>query len=153
MRLGNRAGYRRGRRLLLLYLLAVFLLYFAILLLLVTSRYPGVREDFFAYGLFTVIASASAIAGYLVTVGRAPWAFYSTGSQLVIRERFGRVRRFPIGPELRVTLVRHIEPGVLSPEPTEVIRVTYAQRPTREYLLAQGTLDALPGITLEPGRP
>lgn len=140
---GNQAGYRRGRRLLGGYLLAVFLLYFLILLLLVTSRYPGVRDNFVAYGLFTAIASASAVSGYILTLGRAPFAFYASDGQLVIRERFGGVRRFPIGPELRVTVFRQIPKGAFSPEPTEAVRVQYRERPTREYLLANGTLEGL----------
>lgn len=143
---GNQAGYRRGRRLLYGYLLAVFLLYFLILLLLVTSRYPGVRENFVAYGLFTAIASASAVSGYILTLGRAPVAFYTSDGQLVIRERFGGVRRFPIGPGLRVTVYRRIPMGAFSPEPTEAVRVQYGDRATREYLLANGTLEGLPEL-------
>lgn len=147
----NRSGYRRARRLLVAYLLAVFLLYLAILLLLVTSHYAGVREDFSAYVLFTVIASGSAMAGYVMTVGRAPWALYSTGSELVIRERFGAVRRYPMGPELGVTLIRRIGTGVFTPEPVEEIRVTFGQRSAREYLVDLGTLESLTEISRAHG--
>lgn len=137
----NRAGYRRGRRLLFAYLATLFGLYVVIVLLLATSRYAGAREDLAAYLVFTVIASVSALAGYAITVGRAPWAFYVEGGTLVIRERFGRVRRFALGPELAVTAWRQPETGLFSPEPTEVLRLTHGREAPREYVLARGTLE------------
>jgi hypothetical protein len=143
---GNRAGLRRARRVLALYLSLLFVVFLGMVLLTVTSRYEGVRENILVYVLLTVIATASAISGYLLTVGRAPWAVYAEEGTLVIRERFGAVRRIPIDATLAIRYLRRSPESVLSPEATETVRVfSYRMKP-REYVVADGFFATLPEL-------
>jgi hypothetical protein len=143
---GNRAGVRRARRLLVLYLGVLLVLYAAVVLLVVGSPYPGVRDDLVVYAALSVIAAVSAVAGYVLTLGRAPFACYVAGRDLVVRERFGGVRRFPLDGSLRISVRARPAPGLLSPEPTETVRVSSAQNKAREYVLEQGFLEGLPEL-------
>lgn len=140
---GNRAGLRRVRRLAALYLAGLALVYLLVTSLAASSPYPGVRDNLVLYGLLSAIGAASAVVGYVTTLRRAPFAIYTEGETLIVRERFGRVRRFPIDPTLRVELVRRRERGLLDPEPTETVRIGSGRLPTREYILEAGRIDAV----------
>jgi hypothetical protein len=143
---GNRAGLRRARRLLLLYLVGLLLGYAVVTIAVASSPYAGVRTDLWLYVFLSVLAAASAIGGYLLTVGRAPWAVYVVGSDLVVRERFGRVRRFPIDPSLQVRYTQSSGPSFLSPEPTDTVRIRAKRGPVREYVVEKGRFDELPEL-------
>ncbi len=143
---GNRAGLHRARRMLLLYLGTLALLYGIVVVLVAGSHYSGVRDDLLLYVALSVIASISALAGFVLTVGRAPFAVYVDQNDLVVRERFGGLRRFPIDPTLRIGLRGREGPGFLSPEPTETVRVSSSRHKEREYVLEEGLLARLPEL-------
>jgi hypothetical protein len=143
---GNRAGLRRARRLLLLYLAGLLVGYGAIVALLASSPYEGVRTNTILYLFLSVLAAGSACAGYLLTVGRAPWAVYVDSADLVVRERFGRVRRFPIDDSLRVRFTQTSGPSFLSPEATETVRISTKKIPAHEYVVERGWFDAMPQL-------
>jgi hypothetical protein len=144
--LGNRPGLRRARRLLLLYLLAVFAFFSAVVALFASSPYDAIRTDVPAYAVLFAVAAASAIGGYFLTVGRAPWSIAPEGSLLVVRERFGATRRYAIDGNLRVRVVSRSEGGWLSPEPTETVRVSSGRAPAREYVVGAGVVTDRPEI-------
>jgi hypothetical protein len=143
---GNRAGLRRARRLLVLYLAGLLVGYGAIVALLASSPYVGVRTNAILYVFLSVLAAGSACAGYLLTVGRAPWTVYVDGSDLVVRERFGRVRRFPIRDDLRVRFTQVSGPSFLSPEPTETVRISTKKIAAHEYVVERGWFDTMPQL-------
>ncbi|HEV2316910.1 MAG TPA: hypothetical protein VGV89_04975 [Thermoplasmata archaeon] len=143
---GNRAGMRRARRLLAFYLASLFVVYAGILALVVSSPYAAIRTDVPVYAALTVIAAISAIAGYLLTIGRAPWSVYADDGTLVIRERFGAVRRYSIDPSLRVRIIGRTERSWLSPEPIETVRVSARHDKLREYVVGEGGFSGLPEL-------
>lgn len=142
----NRAGLRRARRLLGLYLGLLLVVYLGVVALMASSPYEGVRDDLPVYLLLGVIAAVSAIAGYFLTVGRAPWAVYVAEGSLVVRERFGNVRRYPIDGSLRIRFVARNDASLLSPEATETVRLSAYEMKTREYVLADGFLAGVPEL-------
>jgi hypothetical protein len=143
---GNRGGLRRARRMLFLYLLALAILYGGVVLLVATSPYGAVRNDLPIYVALSAIASASALAGFVMTLGRAPFAVYVDRDDLVVRERFGSVRRFPLDATLKVSRQGHRAAGFLSPEPTETVRLSSARQKEREYVLEDGLLSSFPEL-------
>lgn len=145
--IGNRAGYRRARRLLALYLGTVVAAYLAMLALIASSPYAAIRQDAPIYAILSAIGAGSVMAGYLITIGRAPFAYYLRDGELVIRERFGSVRRYPVDAGLEVRVVGRHPPSLLSPEPTETIRLRSPGRREREYVLPAGSGETL----LSPG--
>lgn len=144
--MGNRPGLARARRLLLLFLVALFGAYAVVISAMASSSYSAVRTDVAVYALFTAVALGSAMAGFVMTVGRAPWAVYVGERDLVVRERFGAVRRYPIDDSLRITVVARNGPSFLSPMPTETARVGSAHLKTREYILGPEVLEGIPEV-------
>jgi hypothetical protein len=143
---GNRAGFRRARRLLVLYLIGLLIGYATVSSLIASSPYAAVRDDWVLYVFLSVLAAVSAIAGYILTVGRAPWAVYVDGRDLVVRERFGRVRRFPIDAGLEVRYTQSSGPSFLSPEPTDTVQIRSRRGRVREYVVEKGRFDDLPQL-------
>lgn len=143
---GNIGGLKRARRLLYLYLLLLAVLYAGVVVLVAGSRYAAIRTDVALYAVLSVIASISALAGFWLTVGRAPWAVYVAVDDLVVRERFGAVRRFPLDDTLRIDPRGRQPQGFLSPRPTETVRVSSSRVPAREYVLDEGLLDDIPEL-------
>jgi hypothetical protein len=131
---------------LVLYLLVLFPLYAIVTGLMATSPYEGVRTDVAGYAVLSGIAMVSVLVAYLLTVGRAPWAMYASAGDLVVRERFGRVRRFPIDESLRVVSVRRSPASFFSPEPTETVQVSARDKSTAEYVVGPAVLAEIPEI-------
>jgi hypothetical protein len=143
---GNRAGLRRAQRLRSVYLGLLAAAYALVIVMMAASPYAGVRTDVPVYALLSVVAAGSAILGYVVTIGRAPWAVYVDEGMFVVRERFGSVRRFPIDGGLEIRVVARHPVGPLSPEATETVRVKSGTQAAREYVLPSGLVTGFPGL-------
>jgi len=133
----NRSGWVRAQRLFLLFASALTGLYLAILAEALLAT-PGLSSDVVALGILTVAAAGCLLAGASVTITRAPRGIWWTGEEMVVRERFGRPRRYP---KASATLVAHRYPaGFLAPGPTEIVEVVPRSGRRMTYLVDEGLL-------------
>jgi hypothetical protein len=139
----NHAGERRAWRLFATYLLALAVIYALFLGLALTSPSPGPRDDTAAWASLTLLAAALAGGGWTITLGRAPRGAALVGGDLAVRERWGRVRRFPAGSEAHRRVVHHYPSGILGPDATEMVELVAVDRSRRTYLVGEGYFERL----------
>ncbi len=143
----NGGGRGRGRRLLLGFLALLAVIYAVFAGLALTAAAPGTRDDPVTWGLFSVVAVALALWGWVLTLGRAPRGAWVGAGHVIVEERAGRVRRFDLtsGDQL-VVLQRHAQ-GLLSPRPTELVELRGPDG-RRSYLIEAGLFE---GASVVPG--
>lgn len=139
----NSAGSERGLRLFFFFAVGLLLIYLTSLG--IASQGPGgLGATAGAWVVFTVIAVVFAIVALLLTLARAPRGAWVGLTEVVVRERFGRLRRFAGLASLRVDVTQRYARGWLSHEPTELVRLSESGGATRVYLVAEGFFEAEP---------
>ena len=96
----NRGGTMRGYRTFVIFLTATVAVFLVLLVQLLTSPAPGVRDDPLDYGLVTVLGLGIIIASYVLALLPAPRGVLRKGRELVVIERSGQVRRLRSEPEI-----------------------------------------------------
>lgn len=124
--------------------MALFVIY--LISLGIASQGPGgLGATAGAWVVFTVIAVLFALVAWLLTLARAPRGAWVGLSEVVVRERFGGLRRFAGLATLRVEVTQRYARGWLSREPTELVRLSESGGPTRMYLVTEGFFQSEPG--------
>ncbi len=134
----NHDGTQRAVRSFLLFLALLIAIDAAVLLTFLTSPDEGVRTDLGGYGFFTLAFAAAAVAGSLLTLGRAPRALGRDGRFLLVRPRVGAPLRFPWDAGLSVETLRSYPAGFFSDGPTELVRVAHASGKAAVLLIERG---------------
>ena len=135
----NTAGTARAIRLFWVFggLLAVVYILFVGLAFASHPAAPG--SDPAAWGLFTLLAVLFAVSGWWITLGRTPRGAWIRDDELAVKERLGRVRRFPRTTAPHVARRYGVSP--LGPEPTEFVELTERDGVKRTYLVGKGFFD------------
>jgi len=139
----NTAGQARASNLFLGYLVLLLVIFLVFIGLAYTSPSPGPRSDTSAWAVLALLGIGLAIGGWTITLGRAPRGAVVRGEEIAVRERLGRVRRFPVGDAAHLRVVHHYPAGFLSPEATEMVELVAADRSRRTYLVGSGYFDEL----------
>ena len=137
-RVQNSAGSSRAFRMFLFFLVGLAVIYGLFMGFAVTSAAPGTNDAI--EGVLTASVAVALVVGWWVTLGQAPTAAYIDGHHLVVRDRIGRSRRFPVDG-LRVSLLRSNASGFLGPEPTEFVEVSVPRGPHHTYLVGSHFFD------------
>jgi hypothetical protein len=139
----NAAGSERGLR--LFFFFAVGLLVIYLTSLGIAAQGPGgLGATAGAWVVFTVIAVVFALVAWLLTLARAPRGAWVGLTEVVVRERFGHLRRFSGLATLRVDVTQRYARSWLSHEPTELVRLSESGGSTRMYLVNEGFFEAEP---------
>jgi hypothetical protein len=136
----NRFGRQRALRTFLAFVAGLVAIYAFFLGTLLTDPYVGLRNGATGYVLLSALALALALGALFVTIFRAPREIRTEGGVLVLRERYGPERRFPIAPGLLVRVVKRYPEGLLSEEATEMVEVTLGGSTPRNYLVDAGAI-------------
>lgn len=136
----NRAGLCRARRLFVVYGVALAAILALTLALSFSGPTPAAsRTPTEPWGLVGLAAALGAVGG-LLTFGRTPTAVAVSGEELWVRERGGRVRRFPAPPSTRLAVEERYPSGWLAPAPTELVRISPPDGRTRRYIVESSLL-------------
>ncbi len=136
----NRFGRQRAFRTFLVFIAGLLAIYAFFLGTLLTSPEEGVRTGTTGYILLSALAVVIALGAVLMTIFRAPREIRTDGGVLVLRERYGPERRFPIAPGLFVRVVKRYPEGLLAEEPTDMVEVTQGRGTPRNYLVDAGAI-------------
>jgi hypothetical protein len=138
----NQSGRQRAVRTYGLFLAALLAIYGIFLGSFLTAPETGVRSNLSGYGLFSLLLVAIGLIGFVLTVWRAPREIRASDSEIVVRERSGRERRFPRGPGFVVSVLKRYPEGPFSEGPTEMVRVSLPDGTARIYLVNEGLIPA-----------
>jgi hypothetical protein len=141
----NRAGEARARRLFGLFTVVLIVIYGAFIGLAALGPSSGVRSAPVAWGIFTLLAVLLGLWGWTLTFGKTPRSAQRREADLLVRERTGRIRRFPVESTRSMRVVQHYSGGVLGPDATEVVELLSRERSRREYLVGEGYFQGLVG--------
>jgi hypothetical protein len=135
----NAPAVARAWRIVAIYLVALAALYAGFLAL--ELRGPGAGGSLANQGLlvFTGIAAALAVGGFVVTMAPVPRSVEVSPTAVVVVEWAGRRREFPPLSDLRVDVVRRYAPSVLTGIAVEAVELTGGRR-RRTYQLVPGLL-------------
>ncbi len=134
----NTAGSARAGRLLLLFMAALGVIYLAFAGLTIANPLPGVRDNLYAWGAFTLVALLLALWGWSITLARAPVGARKARDGLVVRERGGSVRRFEARALDELHVVQRYPNGLLAPAPTALVELRTPEGGKRTYLVGDG---------------
>ncbi|MFZ0830905.1 MAG: hypothetical protein WCB18_08690 [Thermoplasmata archaeon] len=137
-RFTNSAGSTRALRTFLMFLIALAAIYAVFMEFAVTSAATGANTTVEA--VLTAAVAIALIFGWWVTLGQAPTVAYVQGDKLVVHERTGHHRRFPL-EGLRVTLLRSNSRGLLGPDATEFVELSIAGGVHHTYLVGTHFFD------------
>ena len=141
----NRGGTARAWRLFAVYAIALLAIYLLFLALALTSPVEGVRDNALPWLYLSVVTAALAAAGWLLTLGRTPSGAILRSEELVVRERTGRLRRFPAHALSERKVVHRYSPSLLGPQATEFVELRTSDRGRRTYLVGEGFFEDLAG--------
>jgi hypothetical protein len=131
----------RGYRTFVIFLTATVAVFLVLLVQLLTSPAPGVRDDPLDYGLVTVLGLGIIIASYVLALLPAPRGVLRKGRELVVIERSGQVRRLRSEPEiLRPVVVKRFRAGPLNDGPVLLVEVSLPGGARRAYLVDEGLI-------------
>ncbi|MCI4330485.1 MAG: hypothetical protein L3K19_01375 [Thermoplasmata archaeon] len=136
----NDAALRRARRLFTLYGGALAAIFGITLGLSYTGPVPVAEANPLVPLGLSLLTLALAAAGLWLTFGRTPSAVRIADDELWVRERGGRVRRFPAPPATRLWVEEQYPAGPLTPAPTELVRLTPPDGRARHYVFESGLL-------------
>jgi hypothetical protein len=139
----NRAGTGRGLRLFSVFGIALLVIYVLFLGLTATSPSPGVASNWTVYALLTVLTLALGAVGAAVTLLRAPTGVAFGTDAVIVSERLGRRRRWPLPPQLRLHVLQHYPRGLFGGEATELVELSDGAGHRAAYLVARGFFDRL----------
>ncbi|HEV2520626.1 MAG TPA: hypothetical protein VGX00_08470 [Thermoplasmata archaeon] len=141
----NRSGTQRAVRTFVTFLVGLLAIYGLFLGSFLTAPEIGVRSNPVEYLAFTAVLGALVLFGFAVTVGRAPRDLRATATELWVRERSGRLHRFPSDAALSLVVLKRYPSGLLSSEGTEIVRVSHPEASPRTYLVETGFFPPVPG--------
>ncbi len=136
----NSFALTRALRLYLLYLVALVAIYGAFVADLAASRAGFAGNPTSAPLFITLLAIASALWGYFLTLARTPRGVELREHAFVLVEFTGRRREYDLRRALDVRVENRYPAGWLAPGPTELVRLNVPGRPSRLYLLSLGLL-------------
>ncbi|MCI4353399.1 MAG: hypothetical protein L3K14_08500 [Thermoplasmata archaeon] len=131
-RVSNSAGSSRAFRTFLLFVVALGAIYGVFLAYSATSSVTGGSPS--VAGILTGSVVVALVVGWWVTLGQTPTVAWLERGELVVRERTGRLRRFP-RDDLRIHVLRTNGGGFLGPTPTEFVEVATIGGARRTYLV------------------
>jgi hypothetical protein len=134
----NSAGSSRALRTFLVFLVGLAVIYGLFMGLAV--RTADVSASYLVEEVLTAAVAIALVVGWFVTLGQAPAAAWVENGQLVVRERTGRSRRFPVATA-RFLVLRTNGVGPLGPEPTEFVEVSVPRGAGRTYLVGAHFFD------------
>lgn len=138
----NAAGTARAVRLFVAFLALLLVIYLLFVGLALSTRGASPAGNAIAWGIFSAFAAGFAISGWTITLGRAPRGFWRRSGELAVKERLGRVRRFPANGVPKVA--KRFGAGPLGPEPTIFVELTGTDGAKRTYLVGEGTIERSP---------
>jgi hypothetical protein len=141
----NQAGEARARRLFGLFVVVLLVIYGAFVGLATAGSSSGVRSAPAAWAIFTLLAVLLGLWGWSLTFGKTPRSAQRREGDLLVRERMGRVRRFPVESAFSMRVVQRYHAGVLGPQATEVVELLTRERRSREYLVGERYFQDLAG--------
>jgi len=141
----NRAGELRARRLFVLFAGLLALIYLTFVALASSGTDSGVRSAPVAWGIFTGLAVLLGLWGWTLTYGKTPRSAQRRDADLLVRERLGHVRRFPVEAAASLRVVQHYDAGMLGPQATQVVELLSRERRRREYLVGERFFQELAG--------
>ena len=131
-RMPNSAGSSRAFRTFLIFLIGLAAIYGIFLGVAVRSSSASTSTP--VEEVLTVAVVVALAVGWIVTLGQAPTAAWVDDEKLVVRERMGWTRRFPIAT-VRFHVLRTNGVGLFGPEPTEFVEVSTPRGAGRTYLV------------------
>ena len=134
----NSAGYDRAFRTLVLFIIALAAIYAVFMVYSATAAVTGGTPV--VPVTLTISVVVVLVVGWWVTLGQAPKTAWLEAGELVVRERTGRVRRFPMAA-LRIHVLRSNGVGLLGPVPTEFVEVAAPGGPRGTYLVGTHFFD------------
>lgn len=137
----NRAGTGRGLRLFAVFGIALLAIYFLFLGLTATSPSPGVSSNWSVYALLTVLTLGLGAIGGAVTLLRAPTGVAFATDAVIVSERLGRRRRWPLPPQLRLHVLQRYPRGLFGGEATELVELSDGKGQRAAYLVGRGFFD------------
>ena len=137
-RFRNSAGSSRAFRTLILFLVGLAVIYGLFMGVAVRTSMGGSND--LVEAILTAATAVSLVVGWVVTLGQAPAAAWVEHGQLVVQERMGRPRRFPV-PGVQIRVVRTNGVGPLGPEPTEFVELSVPRGARRTYLVGAHFFD------------
>jgi hypothetical protein len=139
----NRAGTGRGLRLFTVFGIALLVIYGMFVGLTATSPSPGVASNGSVYAVLTILTLALGAIGAAVTLLRAPTGVAFGEDAVIVSERLGRRRRWPLPPTLRLHVLQHYPRGVFGGEATELVELSDGAGHRSAYLVGRGFFDRL----------
>jgi len=136
----NENGTQRGRRLFLIFVVALVAAYAAFVGLILTT--PAASSEYLLVGVLGLVAVLFALWAWSITWGRAPRGVRWLPDRSVrVIERLGTQRSFPGPPDLRVNVAYRYPPSFLNRGPVELVEVSGGETRRRAYLVDAGTFD------------
>ena len=138
----NSAGETRAIRLFVLFLVLLGAIFLTFVALAIASPSPGVRSNLDGWAALSIVALALVVGGWVITLGRTPRAVARRDSEVVVRERLGRLRHFALDDVGRARVAYRNPASFLGPEPTEVVEIVSREGGRRTYLLGEDLLES-----------
>jgi hypothetical protein len=137
----NRAGTSRALRVFALFGVGLVVILSLFAGLAATSPDPGISDSATVYGLLALTTVVLAGLGLVITILRAPQgaAFGSDG--VLVTDRLGRRRRWPVGGQLKTRVLQSYPPSLFGSEPTELIELSDRDGHHAAYLVGRGFFD------------
>ncbi len=133
----------RAGRVFGLFVVGILTIYF--LFIVIAETGAGVRAAPTAWIIFTLLAVALAGSGWTITFGRTPRGAQRREGDILVRERIGRVRRFPVEAAAAPKVLQRFDGGILGPQPTEVVEIATRERVYRTYIVGERFFESLAG--------
>jgi len=128
-----------------LFLLVLVVIYGVFVALAELGSSSGVRSAPVAWGVFSLLAVLFAVWGWSITFGKTPRSAQRRETDILVRERLGRVRRFPVGSAVTLKVVQHNGGGILGPLPTQVVEIVSREHSRRTYIVGERFFEQLVG--------
>jgi hypothetical protein len=149
----NLAAIGRARRLFSLYAIALGAILAITLALSFTGPAPAAQADPLVPVGLAMLTLALAAVGLVLTFGRTPSGVRFADEELWVRERSGKIRRFPAPPATRMSVEERYPSGFLTASPTHLVRLAPPNGRARRYVLEVGILPGPFATPLDRERP
>jgi hypothetical protein len=134
----NQAGWVRGLRTFLFFVVGMSSLYLVFLLLTIDSPLPGVRTNYLAVLVLTALLAAFVVIVWWETLARVPRSITLSDGMVVVVDRYGRARRFPRDRDTTLTVLHRYPSSAFAREPTELVRLKALAGRSGTFLIAEG---------------
>jgi hypothetical protein len=139
----NLAGSSRAFRVFGLYAVALLAILAIFVAEAATSPSPGIASNADVYGLLVLFTVLLAGVGAWITVLRAPRGAAFQPEGVLVTDRLGRRRRWPLPPKLRTHVLQRYAGGVVMGAPTELVEFSDGDGHRANYLVGRGFFDRL----------